>query len=199
MRTKLSRMASKAERHRPVQPVSTSRPVRVIDDAKPLTAAASAISWRVVTTAPRMEAKAAQSLQEAGWQVWYPQLTCWVSSARLRIKRRVHRPLFPRYLFVTGSGHHAITGCDHVGYLLPNQAFGALVRNLSDRQMAGEFDASQEAPDMTGQTMRMTDGPFSGFIGIVAKHEGERVRLLVEFMGKIQNVRVPLDRLEKVA
>lgn len=173
--------------------------MRVIDDAKPLTPAASALSWRVVTTAPRMEAKAAQALLEAGWQVWYPQLTCWVSSARTRIKRRVHRPLFPRYLFVTGSGHHAITGCDHVGYLLPNQAFGALVRNLSDRQMAGEFDASRDPPDLTGETMRLTDGPFAGFTGIVAKHEGERVRLLVEFMGKAQSVRVAVDRLEKVA
>jgi transcription antitermination factor NusG len=204
MRTKLSRSQSA----RPYQPPPpSSRPTKIVDKTRPLDPAPGFSHWRVVTVAPRMEDKAAQSIREAGWVVWYPQLTCWISSARTRTKAKVNRPLFPRYVFVAGAGNQSLGSCDHVGYLLPapasdisSRALHRLIQNLSDRQQAGEFDATIEPPAFEqGEAVTLTEGPFRDFTAIIAKDEGERCRILVEFMGKVHKLRVATSDLVRVA
>lgn len=58
------------------------------------------LDWYLVYTAPRMEAKAAKGLQEAGCTVFWPSLHRIIRHRRRRLEHDVST--FPRYLFVSG-------------------------------------------------------------------------------------------------
>lgn len=58
------------------------------------------LDWYLVYTAPRMEAKAAKGLEEAGCTVFWPSLHRVITMRRRRYEHDVST--FPRYLFVSG-------------------------------------------------------------------------------------------------
>lgn len=199
MATRLGRMMTKGARqlHRPI-PIANGKALRILDKTRPLESAPEGLQWLVVMVAPRREADAAKALHEAGYRSWHPQLTTWITNARLRIKTKVNLPLFPRYIFVAQQPGAAkpIIDCDHVGYVIgpvPKQRRGrqTLLEALSDRQGKGEFIIVKPPSFATGEKVLISDdGPFSGLEGLVERSENDRVFILLNILGGENRVEV---------
>ena len=95
--------------------VATSKAWRDVDETRPLLPAPPAARWSALIVEPRMEAKAATALREAGHIVWYPQTVETVARQHLRLRIKVNRPIFPRYVFAAaGRARKGMLDCDHV-------------------------------------------------------------------------------------
>lgn len=210
MKSKFNRMAAKkrgqsphkwvaeylSDRHKREQKPK-EREWRDIDETSVLAEAPAARGWVVLMVEPRLEAKAASALREAGYVAWYPQTVETVVNTARRTRRKVNRPLFPRYVFAASFGRIGMGDCDHVSAIV-GPVSQALVANLSDRQAQGEFEAKAPAPVQFGKgaTVRITDGPFASFDGIVHKSARDRVEVLVGIFGRPTLVRLEPQQVE---
>ncbi len=182
-------------RKRPLIPARTPRQVKDVDRTKesPLVApprSSEPQQWRIVMTAPRREREAIIELTRAGYVGWFPQETVWVSRPNKRERAKINRPLFPRYVFVAlrSNAIRAIRDCKHITGLLPYRPSEALIDNLYDRQEGREFDAAKAEADkrkaLVGQTVRIVNGPFATFDGLVTMAEHERIEVLVSVFAR---------------
>lgn len=148
--------------------------------------------WFVAQLKPNGYAKAKYNLERQGYKTFMPLIERVVSHART--KRRVMRPLFPGYIFITFDPERTqwrsinntfgvsslimartntparvpdclmsalLTGCDVSGHILPPEKFNA------------------------GDKVRIIGGVFEGtFAEVQHASEGERVRLLLDIMGR---------------
>jgi len=119
MKSKLARRAAKnrlknphkwlsdyiGERHGKQSKTKAKPEWREVDETTALEPAPTASGWVVLMVEPRMEAKAATALRDAGYVGWFPQTVEEIKTERRgqRIKRKVNRPLFPRYLFAAAG------------------------------------------------------------------------------------------------
>lgn len=213
MRAKLSRL-SHARQPRTWRD-HNGRQWRDLDETSSLTAAPEASAWLALIVAPSMEEAAAEALRDAGYIAWYPQTVETVTRQWRRVRVKVNRPLFPRYVFAAaaeatggvskvvgmgGSGHTTkgvhgpslgMLDCDHVVRIVGAVGPG-LMADLSRRQAGGEFVADlRQSLYRRGSRVRIVDGPFQGLDGIVHRAEGERVEVLVGMLG--QQVRVAME------
>lgn len=225
MKTRLNRMMAKSRQKRPELWVAKAKQWRDIDETKPLEPAPAASGWVVLMVEPRMEGKAATALKDAGYVAWFPQTIEEIRNEKRKVRRKVNRPLFPRYLFAAapaaagwlsdgdgygGSGNPALKAlarlcgpaigmgdCDHVTVIV-GPVPSALLSNLSDRQCEGEFE-QREIISQFGKNsrVRITEGPFAGLDGIVHRSQGRRVEVLMSFLGSER--RIPLDASQVVA
>jgi transcriptional antiterminator NusG len=198
---------------------------RQVDETTPLEPAPAATGWVVLMVEPRMEAKAATALRDAGYVAWFPQTVEETKDDRRKIRRKVNRPLFPRYLFAgaaapagwlsdgDGYGDAGNAGlralsrlcgpaigmgdCDHVSAII-GPVPAALLADLSSRQGDGEFvkddgKAKQFGP---GAAVRVTDGAWAAFQGIVERHAKDRIRILLDIFGRPTPVEVGIEQVE---
>ncbi len=148
--------------------------------------------WFAAQLKPNGYAKAKHNLERQGYKTFMPLLERVVSHART--KRRVMRPLFPGYIFITFDPGRTqwrsinntfgvsslimartntparvpdslmtalLTRCDVSGHILPPEKFNA------------------------GDKVRIIGGAFEGTLAKVQHaSEGERVRLLLDIMGR---------------
>lgn len=209
MRSKLNRMMShKWPAKLPAAPVKAKRSLRILDETKPLQAAPEAPHWLVVMVEPRCEDKAIKALHEAGHLAWHPQMTCWQVNHRLRIKSKVHRPLFPRYAFVS-KGEYAtksVKDCDHVTRIIGEvpsirQTDRDMVTDLSHKQQHGWFGIEGPASpfNINDEVAIDDEGAFHGLRGLIDKTAVERSTILLEFLGSFRKIVVETDSLRKVA
>lgn len=224
MKTRLTRRAAKARqknphkwltdylgRKHPREPKAKPKEWREVDETKPLLAAPAASGWVVLMVEPRMEGKASEALRDAGYVAWHPQTVEITQDTRRKVRRKVNRPLFPRYLFAAapaaggwlsdgdeygGSGNPSLKAlarlagpsvgmgdCDHVSAII-GPVTAALLADLSERQSRGEFEAQTAVSQFGKNTrVRITDGPFAGLDGIVHRSVKGRVEVLVSFFG----------------
>lgn len=116
MKTRLTRRAAKARqknphkwltdylgRKHPREPKAKPKEWREVDETKPLLAAPAASGWVVLMVEPRMEGKASEALRDAGYVAWHPQTVEITQDTRRKVRRKVNRPLFPRYLFAAAG------------------------------------------------------------------------------------------------
>jgi len=64
-----------------------------------------------------------------------------------------------------------------------------------------EASAHKDGPEMLfqqGDQVNVIDGPFKGFLAKVLCKPSERVKLLLEFLGKSQQVSLPTESCRKV-
>lgn len=213
MRSKLNRLMAKKQPSRgPQMPSKQNRTLRIVDNTKPLQRAPESSKWLIALVEPRCEDKSANSLREAGHLVWYPQMTLWQTNASMRIKAKVNRPLFPRYLFVS-KGENAsksIKDCDYVTKLIGDIVTGKIVdgddrskrlmRQLSDRQVYGEFDTTKPLPLLErADQVIVASGPFEDLIGIVTKTDMERTSIMLRLFNSEREIVVETASLRKVA
>ena len=163
--------------------------------------------WYVMYTKPRQEAVAQDNLQRQNYRVFFP---------KARVKKRkagqaceVVEPLFPRYIFV-----HLEVGVDNFSKLRSTKGCIDLVKfggkaspvpaeliDLIQCQLEddGAIDLRRVAePPEVGASVRVSEGPFEGLIGTIAKHKGaDRVLLLLNVLGGERMVQLQASQLER--
>lgn len=122
--------------------------------------------------------------------------------------RAVYRPFFPRYLFVQADLEQVATsqinatpgvqGLVTIGGG-PQPLGSAVIRALRQRldqlnQCAGRAGATFQP----GSAVRVKSGPLQGLeaVFVEAMSPGERVRVLIEFLGRQQVIEIPAASLE---
>lgn len=209
MRTRLAKLMTKGARqpHR-AYPLKSDKALRILDKTRELEAAPypQAAGWLVVMVAPRRENDAIAALRKEGHLAWQPEATVYLTSHRHQIKTKVNRSLFSRYIFAARNhlAEKAIPDCDHVSFVVgdvPRARPGlpSLLEILSDKQQAGEFDGTITQPLHSfkrGEHVRVNDdSAFHGLNAIIEHTEGERVMILLNFLGKGTRVEIDPRRL----
>lgn len=145
-------------------------------------------AWYLIYTKPKREYQAREQLGRQGFETFLPLMRCKKRCQNRRVE--VIEPLFPRYLFVHLSSTHdnwsPIRSTLGVTDLV---RFGGNPARVPDQLIAflrGQMDETgvrdlRPAPPAIGDRVRISDGTFAGFEGILtAKTSRERVVLLLE-------------------
>ncbi len=159
--------------------------------------------WYVVHSLPLKERPAAAALHERlGLTVYLPEVP-----QRFRGGMQP-APLFPRYLFIRANlGQVALSAINATPGVLrlvsfderPQPVPPAVIQELQ-RRVELLHDAGGLPPHtfQPGEAVRLTGGPLCGleavFVGPLAP--SERVRVLLEFMGRLNEVEVEAHLLE---
>ena len=160
-------------------------------------------AWYAVLCKPRREALAEANLVNQGYRVYLPRL----ATQHRRDGRWVEtvEPLFPRYLFIAAGnerqGLAPVRSTLGVSDLVrfggqPASIPEAVVEALRARQDPDTGACARRSPLKPGARIEFRDGPFTGLDGVFEVEAGEdRVFVLLEFLGKINKVKVCRDWL----
>ena len=174
-------------------------------------------AWCLVETKPRAEATASYWLHRLGLQVFCP------SYLKTRCNRRntrkietVPAPLFPRYLFVRGivrrTEIESAVGCsrlfthaDGEPQTLSDDVIN-LIRQRIDPHTGYIPATPQGEPILAAHDyqenktlLRVKSGPYTDIKGLFMRSEGDRIRVLLGFMGgKVEHL-FPENTVEPVA
>lgn len=160
--------------------------------------------WFAVQTSPHAEAKANRHLANQHFTTYLPVYRRRVRHARS--SEEVLRPLFPGYLFVHFDPEEcrwrSINGTVGVRKILCHGEAPLSV----DEKIIAEIKAREDetgavklnAPTfISGQAVRVTDGPLADIEGLFEDHRDEnRVILLVSLLGRKVRVQVPTATVE---
>ena len=163
------------------------------------------LHWYALHTRPHCEAQVADLLLEKGIEVFLPLI--WI---RHRRWGRVERPLFPCYLFarldleVSGlspirwtPGLRRVVAFDERPVSIPDQVIAHLRERVEMVREAGGLPSHNFKP---GDRVVITRGPLQGLEAVFQgpMRPSERVRVLIEFLGQLARVEVPLEDVEQV-
>lgn len=168
--------------------------------------------WHVAYTKPRQEAIAQAHLERQGYDVYWPRL-------KVYTKKRLpdghgqlpfeFEAMFPRYLFFRPqSGQQSISpvrstvGISHVvrfGFEPAHIGEQTIERitQFEARQHLGSFE--EIGPLQLGTNVRVTNGPFSGLMGLVTQVSSKRVLVLLELLGRENAVRLSPADVEPIS
>lgn len=170
--------------------------------------------WLVTSFSPRMHAKVQKGCKERGWAFNCPMGTVWQQVKHPKKgepkKVAVEKPLFGTYGFLRpeeiGKGDlRSLERVDGLGGLVrlsishePVTVPMGEVERFGMAQADGEFDETRIRPPKVkkGDEVRILNGPFESFRGIVDMTIGERVKLLMGWLGPVD---LPMDAVELVA
>lgn len=173
--------------------------------------------WHVAYTEPRAERDTSIDIAaELGFGTFLP-LEHLTEVHRGR-KVKVARPLFSRYLFVQVDpyredwqeilGVHGVVDVLMASDDIPGYVPTASIEALRKAEAVGIFDRTTRFPNdfAIGETIRIGDGQFSGHNGIITEFMArmrsatarKRAKLLVEFMGRMITLDLPVTSLEKL-
>lgn len=159
--------------------------------------------WYIVQTNARAEARAAQSLQEAGFAHYAPVERVLRNRHRGRDAEPVERPLFPGYLFVSLGDDDVPGGCverfdlasmaDGVKSFVgvggaPRVVPDAVVEAIRAEEADGAYDRTvkrRAKPPAVGSRVTILSGVFKGWSATMLAHmrPDERVRVLLHGLG----------------
>jgi len=160
--------------------------------------------WYVAFCKPAQEQVAQMNAQNQGFEIYLPMLTKQqVRRSKLSV---VAQAMFPRYLFVRPSSDE-----QDVASLKSTRGIVKLVQfgfelgiapdELIEQLREVEASAHKDGPELLfqqGDQVDVIDGPFKGFVAKVLNKPSERVKLLLEFLGKSQQVSLPTESCRKV-
>ena len=161
-----------------------------------------ALKWYVARTGPLAEYAARDRLEAAGLEVFLP-------CARTCTPRPGHddAPLFPGYLFIRYDLEERGNGPLHqVPQPLKLVSFGGVVPSLPDgvvvelyqRTRAINGDGGLRPRFSPGDRVRVALGPLDSLAEVVeGDSPGARVRVLMEFLGRMVEARVPLGSVQQ--
>ena len=161
-------------------------------------------AWFAVHTKSRAEAVARDNLVRQGYECLFPRLQRVLRGSR-GLERRIES-LFPRYVFLRADPtEHSLAPVRSTKGVLGLVRFGgeparvplSVIERIRARLAEGDGFLQLSMPDyVPGQTVRVTEGPFSGLEGVFRATEGnERVRLLLEVLGARREVVLPREQL----
>jgi transcriptional antiterminator RfaH len=164
-------------------------------------------AWYAVMCKPRQEALAETNLVNQGYQVYLPRLA--TQSRRAGKWVNTVEPLFPRYLFVSPKderqslapvrstlGVSALVKFGSQPATIPDEAVASL-RAQHDPLTGACASQGIFAPETA---VKFHAGPFTGLEGIFAAETADaRVFVLLDFLGKVNKVKVSRDWLMPAA
>lgn len=170
--------------------------------------------WYVVHTYSGHESRAEASLLERvrveGLEDHFEEIlipTESVVEMRKGQRRTTTRKFFPGYMFVrmklTRKTWHVVKGTPKItGFLGGNNPSPVPDREINSVKQAETEGAAKPTPKVLfeeGETVRVTDGPFSNFSGIVeeVKPEKQKIRVLVSIFGRATPVELDFTQVEK--
>jgi transcriptional antiterminator NusG len=170
--------------------------------------------WYVVHTYSGHESRAQASLLERvraeGLEDHFDEVlipTESVIEMRKGQKRTTTRKFFPGYMFVrmklTRQTWHLVKGTPKItGFLGGNNPSPVPDREINHVKKQETEGAEKPKPKVLfeeGETVRVTDGPFSNFSGIVeeVKPEKQKIRVLVSIFGRATPVELDFTQVEK--
>lgn len=160
-------------------------------------------AWYVVHTRPKCEhIAAALMVGLEGVEAYCP---------RIRFQKNTRRgkvwfveALFPSYFFARFTPAESLRAVKHSQSVIKVVDFGGSVTSVPDdvieqlKAEMGEEDVREVLTEVkVGDIVELTEGPMRGFKGIVnAMLSGaDRVRILLEFLGRENAVEVPMSKV----
>jgi transcriptional antiterminator NusG len=185
--------------------------------AKETNAAGSArmaLKWYIVHTYSGHENKARLSLQErvkqAGLDDKFGQILIPTESVLEMVKgqrRTTTRKFYPGYMFVemelSEPTFHLVKNTPKItGFLggtTPTPVPEKDIQNITTQMTDGAHKPKPRISFEEGENVRVIDGPFSNFSGIVeeVKPEKQKVRVLVSIFGRATPVELDFAQVEK--
>jgi transcriptional antiterminator RfaH len=160
------------------------------------------LRWRVIRARPKGEHLAAQHLRAAGFEAFSPRVRHQKKTQRGRVW--FTEAMFPGYLFcrysVRESLRHVIS-TPFVSSALTFMHDAGAVADPLIASLRAEFDEKEtvtvETTIQPGETVDIVDGPMRGLTATVTRilPGRDRVRILLEFIGGLQEIEVPLISL----
>lgn len=160
--------------------------------------------WYVVQTIPRMEPWAIENLLKCGFNSYWPR---YPAAGRRSVAGEKFRSVFPSYLFsqfdkdidpwrniCSTRGVRKILGASEDGVQ-------PLPRGFVEMMMTDAPTGVIAAPNdnvvvfKCGESLRITDGPLAGHVGVMQKSEKGRIALLLSLLGRENTVILPVDRV----
>jgi transcriptional antiterminator RfaH len=160
--------------------------------------------WYCVKTRPKAEHIARASLvQMEEVEAYCPRIRFQRSTARGKVW--FTEALFPGYLFARFIAERHLRFVSHANGVTNLLKFGGHYATLPSeiidsiqKEMEGE-EVRQVAlpPPAIGSEVEVASGPFRGMDGIVTNllHGGERVKILIQMFGELNEVEIRRDRL----
>ncbi len=160
------------------------------------------LRWRVIRSRPKGEHLAAQHLRAAGFEAFSPRVRHQKKTTRGRIW--FTEAMFPGYLFcrysVRESLRHVIS-TPFVSSALSFMHDAGAVADALIADLRAEFDEKETLTVATtiqpGESVDIVEGPMRGLSATVTRiiPGRDRVRILLEFIGGLQEIEVPLISL----
>jgi transcriptional antiterminator NusG len=183
----------------------------------------SELNWYVVRVVSGQEKKIKAYLEteieREGLTEFVPQVLIpseKVYEMRNGKKRVRERNFFPGYVIVSadlsnGEANHVVTSIPGViGFLGKNGAGSAkepvalrqseINRILGKVEEVDEFEEKLETPYIVGESVKVMDGPFSGFTGTVEEvfEERKKLNVMVKIFGRNTPVELNYMQVEKI-
>ena len=160
------------------------------------------LRWRCLRARPKGEHLAAQHLRAAGFEAFSPRIRYQKKTTRGRIW--FVEAMFPGYLFCRYSVRESLRHVLSTAFVSSAMTFmhdAAAVPDELIADLRAEFDEKEtltvETGIQAGETVNIVEGPMRGQTAVVTRivPGSERVRILLEFIGGLQEVEVPLISL----
>jgi len=159
------------------------------------------LSWYVVETHPRAEARAEMHLRRQGFETYLPRYRKQRRHARRR--EDILAPLFPRYIFVAMDTalqrwrtiHSTLGVARLVAFgAFPAPVRGSVIQEIREREAEDGLIRFTLGPDPArGDAVRVTDGLLESCQGFFEDiTDSERVAVLLDILGR--KTRVVLHR-----
>lgn len=161
------------------------------------------LAWYAVKAQTKRESVAVASIRErCSFEVFCPHITLF---RKTKIgKRKFTEALFPGYLFVRCDMHkhlRQVNGINGVrGIVRFNNRVSpvpdAIIEELRER-LGGEHFHCAHDDFVENDQVFITEGPFNNFVARVCStpNAGERVELLLEFLGQPIKVKIGKDKI----
>jgi transcriptional antiterminator NusG len=182
----------------------------------------SELKWYVVRVVSGQEKKIKlyleNEIERENLQEFIPQILIpseKVYEMRNGKKRVRERNFFPGYVLVSadlthGEANHTVTSIPGVIGFLGNKGSGASKEPVPLRQSeinrilgkvdeADEFEQKLDTPYIVGESVKVMDGPFSGFTGTVEEvfEERKKLNVMVKIFGRNTPVELNYMQVEK--
>lgn len=167
-------------------------------------------SWFLAYTKPRQEVVAQLNLERQAYQTYLPLYKALKKSAMDAdgSGQIVFEPMFPRYVFFrpgnmrqsvaaarSTRGVNSIVSFGFEMAMVPSQTLAAI--RIFEKQR-NETDIQSINPFQTGDKVRLVGGGLQSLEGLVHSVSAQRVKLLLEILGREKLVSVEYHQIERV-